>query len=302
VRHGLPPTWRRVIAFPAALFAAVSAPAQAPDPDAYYRAGLDFRQKGDCAQAVSYLGYALQLKPGLPGAWTSIAYCQEVLGRPAEARDAYAKALQADPNDAYARQRLEALGGAAAAAPRTEGPRPVTLEGINVEIASSCEYVVYFNGVAGEPDGRGGTGSYTHRKTLDGENLTTATTLGFMQTETQAPGGRMLLSYAVRAYQGEKEVFLLSSEASEHLAWYDRDGTQPPPKDGAGREWHQPGYEPGPGWIKGEKVQKVDPPIEGLREVEFEARRMKFLTAAPGGRSEAQGGRQYFLRRLKAGP
>ena len=82
---------------------------QAADPATYANYGAQLASQGKCPEALQYLEYAAAQNSSLPGVWTRIGYCKETAGDKVAAVEAYRKAVAADPNDAYAKGRFDAL-------------------------------------------------------------------------------------------------------------------------------------------------------------------------------------------------
>ena len=80
--------------------------------DLYGPAGTLLALRGDLPGAVRLQAEDVRRHPGSAVAWYNLAVTCERLGRTAEARRAYARALALDPGLAAARQRLAVLGGA----------------------------------------------------------------------------------------------------------------------------------------------------------------------------------------------
>ncbi len=67
--------------------------------------------KGQCGDAVGYLDRARQIRPPDTLLLNTAGDCHEQLGHAAEAREAYSRSLQLDPEQPEVRKRVEALGG-----------------------------------------------------------------------------------------------------------------------------------------------------------------------------------------------
>jgi tetratricopeptide (TPR) repeat protein len=81
--------------------------------------GFALYLKEQCAEAVGYLDLARQIRPPDKLLLNTSGDCHQKLGNQAEARDAFSRSLELDPEQPEVRKRLEALGGAAASKPKS---------------------------------------------------------------------------------------------------------------------------------------------------------------------------------------
>ncbi len=88
--------------------AAAKQPSSA-DAQTYLKAGIGYRDAKDYQNAIQYISHALTLDPHLDGGWAQLGYCYEQVGQVAQAREAYKSALEINPADSYASQRLSVL-------------------------------------------------------------------------------------------------------------------------------------------------------------------------------------------------
>jgi GWxTD domain-containing protein len=67
--------------------------------------------KGECGEAVGYLDRARQIRPPDTLLLNTAGDCHQKLGHAAEAREAFSRSLELDPEQPEVRERVEALGG-----------------------------------------------------------------------------------------------------------------------------------------------------------------------------------------------